>query len=143
MTKKFSSRSAFHFNEFVSTASFVLAIGALVLVAGCAGLKTDFQVAKERARTYVAAHPDLDDKTKDAILRNTIRVGMTKEQVLAAWGRPIEVNKFKREEEWKFGCEYPHTCTHIDSRRASRLFDRVRYESQAIFEDGRVTSFRF
>ena len=120
-----------------------LAVAALALVAAC-GIKSDVQTAKERARSYVAAHPKLDDKTKDAILRNRIRVGMTKEQVLAAWGRPIEVNKFKREEEWKFGCDWPHTCTQVESSRTrSRLFDRVRYESQAIFQNGRVTSFRY
>ena len=143
MESKTPSVSAFHFNGVRSIARFALAGAILAILAACGGVKTDVQAAKERARTYVASHPSLDDKTKDAILRNTIRVGMTKEQVLAAWGRPIEVNKFKREEEWKFGCEYPHTCTRDDSRGGSRLFDRVRYESQVIFENGRVTSFRF
>lgn len=143
MANKTPSISVFLFNGVRSVPRLAMAGAILATLAACGGIKTDVQGAKERARTYVASHPNLDDKTKDAILRNMIRVGMTKEQVLAAWGRPIEVNKFKREEEWKFGCEYPHTCTPIDSNSRSRLFDRVRYESQAIFEKGRVTSFRF
>lgn len=107
-------------------------------------LKTDVQIAKERARAYVAAHPSLPRKTREAILRSNIRVGMTKQQVIAAWGRPIEILKFKRgrQEEWTFGCDYPHICIAEDSRHGSPLFDRIRHESVAIIEDGKVTSFR-
>lgn len=124
-----------------------LAGAAVFLAAACGGpLKTDYEIAKERARAYVAQHPELDDKTKNTILRNEVHSGMTKEQVIAAWGRPIEVNKFAREEEWRFGCVYPHYCTEIDGPRRGLLigrglFDRIRYESWVIFEEGRVTRF--
>lgn len=107
-------------------------------------LKTDVQIAKERARAYVAAHPRLPRKTSEAILRSDIHVGMSKQQVVAAWGRPIEILEFKRgrQEEWTFGCDYPHTCSVEDSRHGSPLFDRIRHESVAIIEHGKVTSFR-
>lgn len=141
MAKKNHTDRAFLFRVATAVPRIVPPVALLAMLAACGDLKSDFQVAKGRAKTYVAAHPKLDDDTKDLILRNRIRVGMTKEQVLAAWGRPIEVNKFKREEEWKFGCEYPHTCTYRGRRLD--MFDRVRYESQAIFENGRVTSFRY
>lgn len=111
----------------------------------CAGpLMTDVQIARERARAYVASRPNLPAKTRQAILRSNIHVGMTKEQVIAAWGRPIQVLKFKRgrQEEWTFGCDYPHFCILEDNRHGSPLFDQIRYESVAIIEDGRVTSFR-
>ena len=124
-----------------------VAVAGFVLLAACGGaLKTDVQMARERARAYVQSHPELDQKTRETILGSMISVGMTKEQVLAAWGRPIEINRFRkgRQEEWVFGCDYPHTCISMDDDGHRRnLFDRLRYESQAIFEDGVLTSFRY
>ena len=43
------------------------------LIAGCAGLKTDYEIAKERAQTYVAAHPKLTTNTAAAIGSNSIQ----------------------------------------------------------------------
>lgn len=123
------------------------ALAGLVFLAACGGpLKTDAQLAQERARHYVQSHPELDPRIQEAILGTKLLVGMKKEEVLAAWGRPIRIVKFRegRQEEWIFGCNYPHLCTRQDrGRHRSGLFDSVRYESQAIFEDGVLTSFRF
>jgi hypothetical protein len=116
---------------------------ASVAASGCSGpLKTDYRIAKDRARAYVADHTGLDPKTRKAILASNILVGMTREQVIAAWGRPVRIVRFRqgRQEEWTFGCDYPHLCTIQDGRR--NLFDRVRHESVAVLEDGKVAYFR-
>ncbi len=121
------------------------AVAGLAMLSACAGpITTDVQIAKERARSYVAANPSLDEKTKATILRNDIRVGMSKEQVLASWGRPHQILKFRqgRQEQWIFGCDYPHFCTRNDNRFDSNIVNRTRYETRAIFEDGVVASFR-
>lgn len=118
---------------------------ALVMLSACAGpITTDVQNARDRARSYVAANPSLDEKTKATILRNDIRVGMNKAQVLAAWGRPEQILKFRqgRQEQWIFGCDYPHFCTRNDNRFDWNIVNRTRYETRAIFEDGVVASFR-
>ena len=120
-------------------------VAVFAMLTACAGsITTDVQIAKERARSYVASNPSLDEKTKATILRNDIRVGMTKEQVLASWGRPEQILRFRqgRQEQWIFGCDYPHFCTRNDNRFDSNIVNRTRYETRAIFEDGVVASFR-
>ena len=50
------------------------------LLAGCAGLKTDYDIGRERAQAYVATHPELPSNTAEAIRSNTIHDGMTMDQ---------------------------------------------------------------
>ena len=128
--------------------SIVNALGAVALVgliAGCAGVKTDRTIASERANSYVTAHPKLAPKTAEAIKSNAIHKGMTMEQVIAAWGRPAEVQKFRggKVQHWFFGCDWPHVCdSQADGRRfrPGGIFEdpNQRYLSNAIFEDGVV-----
>lgn len=121
--------------------AFVMTLAA---AAGCAGpIKTDYRIAKERAQTYVLRHPTLPPRTREAILRSSIQIGMTRDQVIAAWGRPIRIVRFRkgRQEEWTFGCEYPHFCTVQDGDRR-RPFGHIRHESVAVLEDGKVVYFR-
>ena len=54
------------------------------LIAGCAGLKTDRDIARERAQTYLVAPSNLASNTAEAIRANLILDGMTMEQVIAA-----------------------------------------------------------
>lgn len=123
----------------------VVAAALCASLAGCSGgLKTDYSIAKERARSYAAEHPELDPKTRQAILRSRVHVGMTKDQVVAAWGRPIRIVRFRkgRQEEWTFGCDYPHSCIPVDGNHRRRLFDRYRHEA-VVMEDGVVTYVRY
>lgn len=108
------------------------------------GLKTDYRIAKDRARSYVAKHSELDTNIRQAILASRVHIGMTKKQVVAAWGRPIRTVRFRqgRQEEWTFGCDYPHTCIPRDGDHRRRLFDRYRHEA-VILEDGVVTYVRY
>lgn len=61
---------------------------------------------------YVEAHPDLNLVTKQCILENKIRLGMTKEEVVASWGKPRDINKtvgsWGVHEQWIYG-EFPHS----------------------------------
>lgn len=120
-----------------------LALGAMAGVAGCAGLRTDYQIARERAQAYVASHPELDPETARAISENKLRKGMTKEQAVAAWGRPAVVRRFGSQEQWFFGCHWPHHCEPPERRSVTWPLippERI-YLSDAIFENGRVVDF--
>ncbi len=106
----------------------------LWLVSGCTGLKTDLDIAKERAQTYLVAHPNLASNTAEAIRANTILVGMTMEQVTAAWGRPAEKEQYRdgAVQYWFFGCDWPHFCASAERHYSQR------YQSRALFENGVV-----
>lgn len=55
-----------------------------------------------RRHEYLAAHPETSQEVKDAILRGTIRTGMTKEEVIASWGDTYEKNLYSagEMEQW-------------------------------------------
>ena len=104
--------------------------------------KTDRRIASDRAQTYLSAHPKLPANFADAIRSNEIVVGMTMEQVVAAWGRPAEIQKFRdgRVQHWFFGCDWPHDCEFPRRFGARELFEdpNRKYQSQALFENGVV-----
>ena len=123
-----------------------LAVSVMIL-SGCAGLKTDYQVMKERAQRYVAAHPELAPGTADTIRSNEIHEGMTMEQVVAAWGQPVVVQRFRKGavQYWFFGCHWPHFCTNADGDSRSGLFpepDEI-YQSRVLLENGMVVTFQY
>ena len=121
-----------------------LAVSALLL-AGCSGsgLKTHAQILSEKAESYIAAHPDLDDRTKQDIRLARLHEGMSKREVIAAWGRPVKVRKYSRagSEYWYFGCDWPHICSYPDAEDGYPLIDEI-YESQAEFKDGKLVFWR-
>ncbi len=104
------------------------------LISGCAGLKTDRDIARERAQAYLSAHPKLASNTAEAIRANLILDGMTTEQVIAAWGQPAIVQKFRdgAVQYWFFGCDWPHFCASAERHYSQR------YQSRALFENGVV-----
>ncbi len=118
-------------------ASAIRLLALAFLFVGCAGLKSDYDIAKERAQIYVATHPDLPSKTIEAISENTIHNGMTMEEVIAAWGRPAYVQRFRNEaiQYWYFGCDWPHFCK---SKNQIRPDPDAIYFSRALFQDGVV-----
>lgn len=123
----------------------LLVLGAALALPACAGLRTDYQIARERAASYVAAHPDLDPAIAGAIRANQVRKGMNREQVVAAWGRPAAIKRFRNGalEQWFFGCDYPHICNPPGSfREAHSMMIDEYYNSQAFFENGVVTDFK-
>lgn len=115
-----------------------------VFVTGCAGdVKTDRQLARERANGYVAAYSDLDANVAAAIRDLVLVEGMTPEQVTASWGKPVIVQKSinKTSEMWYFPCEYPHFCRSRSGRRKSRG-EEDQYQSRAFFVNGRLTEWQ-
>ncbi len=110
------------------------------LIAGCVGLKTDRDIARERAQAYLAAHPKLASNTAAAIRGNLILDGMTMEQVIAAWGQPAVVQKFREGVQyWFFGCDWPHFCIFPDRSLSSP--DLI-YQSRARFDNGVVVDWQ-
>ena len=121
-----------------------MAVSALLL-AGCsgAGFKTHAQILSAKAESYIAAHPELDDKTKTDIRLARLNKGMSRRDVIAAWGRPVAVRKYSRagSEYWYFGCDWPHNCSYPDEEDGYPLIDEI-YQSQAEFKGGKLIFWR-
>jgi len=112
-----------------------------VLVASCSGesLKTDHTLAQERVQSYLAANSSLDPAIARAIGRMELHKGMTKEQIITAWGRPAYVQRYSsRTEQWFFGCGWPHSCETPDEDTDFPLLDEI-FNSRAIFSDGKLS----
>ncbi len=58
----------------------------------------------ERRRREINAHP-WPERIKLAVLEKRIEIGMTREQVTAAWGQPrnVDVTSTSRQEQWMYG----------------------------------------
>lgn len=128
----------------MSSGRWTVPIVALSLLAGCSGhFRTDYDIAHERVAAYIAQHPGLDAETKDAMRRFELRDGMTMDEVIATWGRPAVVQRFRggARQYWFFGCDWPHLCTTPDPDHWWPAPDEI-YRSQAYFENGRVVSWR-
>jgi len=68
----------------------------------------------------VKAYPHLSPKTKEAILKGYIHLGMTRDQVLASWGKPYDksesVGSWGTHEQWIYGCnDCKNTYVYIDN----------------------------
>lgn len=111
----------------------------IVLLAGCSAsiMISDSQHTQQRIDAYLTAHPKLESATASAIRQARVIKGMTPPQVIAAWGRPVSVQKYRggAQQFWLFSCSWPHRCDYPDSRRA--MMAEI-YLSQVLFENGRV-----
>ncbi len=119
-------------------------VDAAATLSSCDG-KFDHQVLKEHGVAYVDAHSELDAESRDSILSHVLRAGMSRPDVVAAWGRPVRIYRFRdgQLEEWILGCDYAHICHGVDGgRRRPRIFRGVQYPSRAYFEDGMLTVWR-
>jgi len=63
--------------------------------------------AEEYRQHYIQIHPDLTQQIKNCILNKKICIGMTKEDVIASWGTPKDINKsvgsWGVHEQWIYG----------------------------------------
>ena len=86
----------------------------------------------ERRTSFVEEHPQLDDRTKQAILEGQIFVGMTKGQVTASWGKPKDINRtvtqYSVSEQWIY--------------RLPPLGDYYPSANYLYFDDGILTSWQ-
>jgi hypothetical protein len=126
--------------ERVSCKILAILVGAVAILSAC-NFKFDSQLARERTTAYVDIHPKLDAKTRAAILSHSLLAGMSKSEVIAAWGRPVDISQYNegKDEEWAFGCNYPHICYDFDQdRRKPRIFRDSQHRPRAYFEDGKL-----
>jgi hypothetical protein len=60
----------------------------------------------QRRIDYIKAHPDLGPKTKEAIQRGKVLIGMTAEQAKASWGVPDRkhtiIDATRNKERWSY-----------------------------------------
>ena len=85
----------------------VIIILLLFIFTGCATTGPLFKPSYNTRLEYINAHPELSQEIKQAILEGRVIEGMTKEDVIATWGKPDKVT-FMREnkdsyfytEEW-------------------------------------------
>ncbi len=109
-----------------------------LLVAACSGqaLVSDRQVARDRVDAYLAANPATDRNTATAMRRFELRTGMTKQEVVAVWGRPVEMQKWRSGtvDQWFFACAWPNRCEAPD--RDAFLMGPIRPE--AFFRNDRL-----
>ncbi len=112
-----------------------------LIVAACAGdgLRTDRQMAHERVNAYLAAHSNTPPELVGYMRSFQLKKGMTKDQVIATWGKPAVVNKSHggTVDYWLFGCDWPHHCLSMGGRRKGRSSEDV-YQSNALFQDGKL-----
>lgn len=113
------------------------------ILAACTGadFRTDYQVSRDRAAAYLAANPGLGAEKEAAIRQATLVAGMTKQDVVAAWGRPVIVRNYRSgtQEYWLFGCHWPHICTDSDEDNLFPAPEDI-FNSHALFESGRLVS---
>lgn len=119
----------------------VVTAALAALLVGCGDVKTDYTIAKQRAQSYLAAHPDVPPEIADAIRANTVRKGMNMEQVIAAWGQPAYVQRFRdgAVQYWYFGCDWPNYCNTAEKMSADA--DEI-YNSRALFQNGVVVDWK-
>ena len=88
-------------------------------------------IMKKRQQTYVNHHPDLSSEKKQSILNGKLLRGMTREEVLASWGRPTKSNisegSWGVDERWIY-------------RSPSRYYPNTRY---VYFRNGILTSIQY
>lgn len=89
----------------------LLLTGVLFMVMGCTILAKPTVKTKLTSRqNYVNSHSELSDGIKQAIIQAKVIKGMTKEEVLATWGKPSRVSNSstdprfyeKDEEGWEY-----------------------------------------
>ena len=78
---------------FLKTITLVYTI-FLLTVTGCAANGPLIKPSQDSRQEYVSKKPWLDEEIKQAILEGKVIKGMTKEQVIASWGRPTKTDDF-------------------------------------------------
>lgn len=68
------------------------AAALVVMYAGCAGMVAGIATEKSRAQ-YVRENPGLTEAGKKAIMEGRLLIGMTEADVVAAIGRPYDINR--------------------------------------------------
>ena len=78
----------------------------LLILSGCVTVESLRKLPEERLKYYsgfyaenlyrqeiINRHPEWSEKIKQAILKGSVSMGMTKQQAKAAWGEPYKINR--------------------------------------------------
>ena len=97
---------------------------------------------KKQRLEFVRAHQDLDPEIRETILSGMVLLGMTREQVQASRGRPLDINtdigEWGIHEQWVYVGIEENPRMHT-SRKEWRLDHFYAY---IYFENGKVTSWQ-
>jgi hypothetical protein len=74
------------FNKNSNSPTRIIAAIACIALAGLIGCGPGLN--EQRRDNYVASHPNVDPATRSLIKGGRVAPGMTKDQVVAAWGNP-------------------------------------------------------
>jgi outer membrane protein assembly factor BamE (lipoprotein component of BamABCDE complex) len=80
----------------------IVALAGILWISGCT---TAEQGALERS-LYVDDHPEISELMADAIINEQVVIGMTEDQVMVAWGKPVRAESTQEEgvaERWIYG----------------------------------------
>lgn len=69
-------------------------ISLSLLLCSCATTSQAKMPNYESRKNYVEIHPGLASEIKQAILKGDVIEGMTKQDVLAAWGEPSKIHRY-------------------------------------------------
>ena len=112
-----------------------LAVVFMILVS-CAAVAKLYPPTASKRRQYVAAHPELTDEVKAAILSGDVVIGMTMEEVIASRGRPWDVNRtttaYGTDEQWVMG---PVDSMATWPKKSKQYF-------YIYFENGKITAWQ-
>lgn len=65
------------------------------------------KTSRAKVRRSMERHPGWDGSVISAVVCGRVQIGMTKEQALAGWGRPREINRttsaYGTREQWVYG----------------------------------------
>ncbi|MEQ9716276.1 MAG: hypothetical protein ACTSSP_06645 [Candidatus Asgardarchaeia archaeon] len=74
-------------------------------------IKIRMKLEQRIRECFVERHPDLPEKTKQAILNKEIFIGMSREEAWTSWGPPYDINRTVNSEgvyeQWIYG-SFPH-----------------------------------
>jgi hypothetical protein len=72
----------------MKTRAILTVVVVAVLLTACVA-----QQHTKRRQEYMKNHPDITERVKMAIKNGDVLIGMTKEELIASWGQPYDINR--------------------------------------------------
>jgi outer membrane protein assembly factor BamE (lipoprotein component of BamABCDE complex) len=112
-----------------------LALVAMLLLSGCV-MNTENPVVRMNRRTYLANNPQISPVYSTAIKEKRIIVGMTREQVMAAWGPPSTCSRAYGDRTHDTVCLYYDTAMVVAGRTTytDRRYKSVHYDAGRVVD---------
>lgn len=121
---------------------------AFVIILFLSGCITLAQQNREYREGIFFSHPEWPENVKQDVLRGEIKMGMTQEMVIVAWGNPYDINTttgtWGTHEQWIYG--YTESQFYNTYRYGGRWVDSVdtfKTTAYLYFEDRILTSWQY